>query len=313
LELAKMNKLDEVFMNWLKTENHFCNSLVDRIVPGKLPEQDKISMEQKLGYSDELMIMAESFRLWVLESEDERVKNILSFSHADEGMLITPDIGKFRELKLRLLNGTHSFVCGLAYLAGFKTVKEAMEDHLISSVVQNLMMNEIAVAMADDSIPYQDACNFAAKVMDRFRNPYIDHRWMSISIQYSLKMKMRNIPLLIKHYSKTAEAPELMALGFAAFLLFMKSNVNSNGQYFGRVNDSEYWVQDEYAGYFAEKWKTSDGNYVVDSVLADKNFWDAELDKLNGFSDLVKSYIDSLQQNGVMQTIRGLQLQKTEV
>src|ERR1051325_3298511 len=104
---------------WIKNENNFSNSLVDRIVPGRLSEKDKIESENKLGYKDELMIMAESFRLWAIETNNKRVKQILSFSKVDKGMIIAPDIELFRELKLRLLNGTHSFSCGLAFLAGF--------------------------------------------------------------------------------------------------------------------------------------------------------------------------------------------------
>jgi tagaturonate reductase len=122
LELARMNKLEDEFAEWLQTANHFCNSLVDRIVPGRLQPDDRANTEKKLGYTDELMIMAESFRLWAIESDNEEVKQILSFTKTDEGMVIAPDIEKFRELKLRLLNGTHTFSCGLAFLAGFKTV-----------------------------------------------------------------------------------------------------------------------------------------------------------------------------------------------
>ena len=64
LELAEMNKLGKEFQEWLATHNHFCNSLVDRIVPGALPPAEQAMMEEKLGYTDELMIMAETFRLW---------------------------------------------------------------------------------------------------------------------------------------------------------------------------------------------------------------------------------------------------------
>jgi tagaturonate reductase len=122
LQLADKNNLDDQFISWLKTSNHFCNSLVDRIVPGKLSAADTKATEESLGYTDELMIMAEPFRLWAIESGDDKVKQILSFSLTDTGVVITPDIEKFRELKLRLLNGTHTFTCGLAFLAGFEMV-----------------------------------------------------------------------------------------------------------------------------------------------------------------------------------------------
>ena len=122
-ELAHQNNLGMSFLDWLENANYFCNSLVDRIVPGKpaLAEQEKI--EDSLGYKDELMIMSEAYALWAIQSNNEKVKEILSFASGDEGVIIAGDISKFRELKLRLLNGPHTFSCGLAWLAGFKTVK----------------------------------------------------------------------------------------------------------------------------------------------------------------------------------------------
>src|SRR5437762_8970899 len=162
IELAKMNKLEDSFINWLESANHFCSSLVDRIVPGKLIEEDKINIEKKLGYKDELMIMAESFRLWAIESVNKKVKEILSFHKADEGIVITDDIEKFRELKLRLLNGTHTFSCGLACLAGFTTVKEAMSNEIMFSFIYTLAMQEIVTAIVDEKISYNEASAFAA-------------------------------------------------------------------------------------------------------------------------------------------------------
>ncbi len=215
IELATKNKLGHPFIQWLKSANHFCNSLVDRIVPGKLPDAERKLAEEKFGYTDELMIMAETFRLWAIESNSEKVKEVLSFSKTDEGMIITADIEKFRELKLRLLNGTHTFTCGLAFLAGFETVKEAMMDEQLSSFVRRLMMLEIAVALDSQTISYNEACAFANQVTDRFRNPFLDHKWVSISMNFTSKMKLRNIPLLLRYYEKTDAVPENMALGFA--------------------------------------------------------------------------------------------------
>ncbi|HVT87068.1 MAG TPA: tagaturonate reductase [Chitinophagaceae bacterium] len=307
IELAKRNKLDEQFIHWLETTNHFCNSLVDRIVPGRLPEKDKQITEKQLGYKDELMIMSESFRLWAIESDNEKVSELLSFSKADAGVTIAPDIEKFRILKLRLLNATHSFACGLAHLSNFNTVKETITDNLFGSFIHNLMIHEIAKTIVSESISIEEACTFADKVMDRFRNPYIEHRWLSISVQYSSKMKMRTVPLLTQYYGKTKRVPELMALGFAGYLLFMKCHGNKKGGYSGIFNGKEYTVQDDHAAYFADKWKLGNTDEVVDAVVADKNFWDADLSQLHGFSERVKFYIHSLMEKGAMATIRELQ------
>lgn len=311
IELTAKNHLDEKFIHWLRESNHFCNSLVDRIVPGRLQDKDKTAIEKQFGYNDELMIMAESFRLWAIETGNKKVKTILSFSKADKGVLIEPEIEKFRILKLRLLNATHSFACGLAHLSHFNTVKESISDGIFSTFIQNLMIHEIAKTIVSNNISYDDACNFAANVMDRFRNPYLDHHWSSISVQYSTKMKMRTVPLLIQHYEKTNEVPELMTLGFAGFIFFMKCKADDAGRYFGESEGKKYKIQDDHALYFAEKWKLENIDDVVNAMVTDSEFWEGRLSNMKGFTNKLIFYINSLNDNGVLSTLR--ELQKTKV
>jgi len=287
IELAKMNKLGPAFISWLDVENEFCNSLVDRIVPGKLNEEDLVATEKKLGYKDDLMILAESFRLWAIESASDKVKETLSFQKADNGVVIAPDIEKFRELKLRLLNGTHSFSCALAHLAGFTTTKEAWTDGNLSVCLQQLMQQEIITAITDEKISYQEAFDFSVKTIDRFRNPYLDHKWLSIAVEYAAKMKMRNVPLILKYYQKTEQVPEMMAMGFAAFILFMKNSP----------------VQDEHAAYFANKWKENGEENIAEAVLRDKDFWGVDLNQLKGFTGTVNTFLRSIIRNGVMESL----------
>ncbi len=312
LELARLNKLEQGLIDWIGSANHFCNSLVDRIVPGSLPDQERFRTEKELGYTDNLMIMAESFRLWAIETADEKVKEILSFSQADEGLIIAPDIEKFRELKLRLLNGTHSFSCGLAFLAGFGTVRDAMGNEHMSAYIRQLALEEIAAAVAGPEITYAEASAFGAKVLDRFRNPYIDHQWSGIAVQYSSKMKMRTLPLLFRYYHKTNQAPEQMALGFAAFLLYMKGRAVAKGQYEGSVNGKTYRIEDEQAAWFAAKWAEHDADHIAEAVLADKTFWGDDLTTLTGFAESVKNYLQLLTGYGAMATLRRVAMKNTE-
>ena len=313
VELAIKNKLEEKFISWLQTANHFCNSLVDRIVPGKLAGDDKIVTEKKLGYADDLMIMSECFRLWAIESGSQRVKDILSFIKADTGIVIAPDITKFRELKLRLLNGTHTFSCGLAFLAGFETVKEAMRDQTMSSYIHGLMTQEIAVAMSCAMISYEEACVFAGKVMDRFSNPFLDHKWISIAMNYTSKIKMRNVPLLLKHYEKHTTVPALMALGFAGYLLFMKAEAGKDNVYSGYKNGKKYPVQDPQAGQLATYWQQSDTKKLVKAVLADQNLWETDLSLLPGFVEAVNEALNQLMNKGVAAILQETQEQKEMV
>lgn len=219
IALAEHNKLEPGFINWVKSCNHFCNTLVDRIVPGSLAADDRKNAESQLGYKDQLAIMVEPFCLWAIESSEPRVAEILSFAKVDSRVVITPDIEKFKELKLRLLNGSHTFACGLAMLAGFGTVKEAMANQVFSNYVERLMHSEIIPTLIEIGVESAEAVAFADHVIDRFSNPYLEHKWESISSNYTSKMRMRNLATLERCFiSGSKGAADHMALGFAGYL-----------------------------------------------------------------------------------------------
>ncbi len=293
-ELAHLNKLEYEFIDWLENANYFCNSLVDRIVPGKLPSAKQVEVEQQLGYTDELMIMSEVYRLWAIESPEEKVKNILSFAKVDDGVIIADNIDRFRELKLRLLNGSHTFSCGLAHLAGFHTVKDAMNDEAFTNYITNLMMQEIAPAIVNENISLEDAKGFAAEVLDRYRNPYIDHQWLSITMQFSSKMQMRNIPAILNYYKKVGSVPEFMALGFAAHILFMRAEKDALNKFWGEINGRKYLVNDDNAAYYTEAWKQGSAADLVQKVLSNKEHWGTDLTVLPGFAEAVYKNLQAL-------------------
>ena len=304
LELANFNKLEEEFLIWLKNNNYFCNSLVDRIVPGKLSSTQQQEAEAQFGYEDELMIMSEVYRLWAIEPDNEKIKKVLSFSKSDDGVIITHDIHTYRELKLRLLNGSHTLSCGLAHLAGFTTVKEAMGNKFFSSYIQKLMMQEITPAITDKNLTTEAAIDFATKVLDRYRNPFIEHKWLSITLQYSSKMQMRNVPILLKYFERFGSVPKYISLGFAAHILFMKPVKVINGQYFGEANGNEYPINDNNAPYYAEKWEQP--ATVVKAILASENLWATDLSALSGFAGAVQEKMNLLISHGAMMALENI-------
>ncbi|MGZ8508768.1 MAG: tagaturonate reductase [Chitinophagaceae bacterium] len=306
LELALQNDLEPAFINWIVNANTFCNSLVDRIVPGKLPPEEQIEVEQKGGYKDELMIMSEPYGLWAIEPNSERVKETLSFHLADEGVIITPDIHIFRELKLRLLNGSHTFSCGLAHLAGFKTVKQAMDNEVFEAYISRLMMLEIVPSITSDELSSEQAVSFAKRVLDRYRNPFIRHQWLSITLQYTSKMVMRNICLIRKYFERHGSVPGYMALGLAGHLLFMKCEKSADGKYYGKHNGESYPVNDDHAAYFSEKWRGCTIDQLVETVFCDKDLWGENLTEFPGLVDAVTVKLNKLMKAGSGQFIHQL-------
>ena len=294
VQLAHLNKLEESFINWLQDANDFCSSLVDRIVPGALPFNEKQHLETTFGYTDDLAIMSEPYSLWAIETTRTRTKEILSFSQADKGVVITDDIYKYRELKLRLLNATHTLSCGLAYLCGFNIVNEALKDEVFHRFVSGVMYHETIPCITESRISAVEANNFAASVISRFSNPFIQHQWLSITLQYTGKIKTRCIPLILQHYNIRSHAPQHMALGFAAWLVFMRSTSVEGDKYYGERNSIKYWIQDDKASYFFDLWKENSAQQVLAKTLANTELWGDNLITLPGFEEAVLKYMDKI-------------------
>ena len=302
LELAHLNGLEENFIEWLEKHNHFCNSLVDRIVPGKPDTAAKKSLEAELGYTDDLITMSEVYSLWAIEG-NETIASVLSFAAADKGVVITPDIHVFKELKLRLLNGTHSLSCAVAFLSGIVSVKEAMDNAVMAKFIKELMTSEIAKAIPYD-LPRDDAQAFAGKVLDRFRNPSIEHHWINISLNYTSKLEMRIVQVLLRYAELYKSVPENMALGFAAYLIFMKAVKSENDIYYGNFNGADYPIKDPKAGYFFEQWKNYPVQQVVKNVLSNSALWNTDLSAIPGFAAKVTENIEEILQYGMLETMQ---------
>lgn len=297
LEQAKRNGMDQAFIDWLEKSNHFCNSLVDRIVTGTPEATEKLKIEEQLGYQDDLITFSEVYSLWAIQGDDH-VKSVLSFMQADSGVVVAPSIDLFRELKLRLLNGTHTLSCGIAFLAGKTTVREGMNDPDIFNFVKNLMLNEIA-----PGIPYEIdekiSRDFGLSTLKRFQNPHIEHNYIAITTQYTSKMAMRNVPALLHYYTTVKQVPEYFAFGFAAYLLFMKVAKKEGPDFMGESHGKLYPIIDNQADYFYEKWITLSPDSLANKVLKDISLWGTDLTLLPGFAPKVAEWLNRMLDKGV--------------
>ena len=296
LELAHRNELGPEFIDWLETANHFCNTLVDRIVPGRPAPEAYAALQAELGYHDELLTMTEAYALWAIEG-DEHVRAVLSFHTAASGVVIRPDITLFRELKLRLLNGTHTLSYALVHLMGCTTVRESLENEHLARFIHNLMLADLLPGIP---VPVDEKAGqrFGMQVLDRFRNPYLEHRWLAIAMQGSAKMAMRNVPTLLHYYEQHQAVPHYVALGFAAYLRFVR-NVDGKGE----ANGQSYDVQDDRAGYFADLWARLEPAELVHTTLHNAALWGHDLTRLPGFADSVTRYLNQLLEEGAPATL----------
>ena len=300
-ELAERQGLNLAFRTWLAEANTVCNSLVDRIVPGAPDEATRAALAEELGYDDELLTMSEAYRLWAIEG-DERVRRILSFEQADAGVLVQPDITQFKELKLRLLNGTHSLGCGLAVLCGVPTVGEAMQDPLLLGYLHNLMLADLL-----PGIPYpvdeKAGQRFGMQVLDHFRNPAVEHRWLAITLNYSAKLRGRVVPDLLHYVARFGRVPHYVALGLAAYLLFMRGTRQQGSTWYGEAKGQEYPINDEKAGYYADLWQRLEPAAVVTTALANADLWGQDLTAVPDLAATVAGYLHQLLRQGPTATL----------
>ena len=315
-QLAQFNELGKLFTKWLKFHVSFCNSLVDRIVT-RPTDEAKQALEQETGYEDDLLTFTEPYHLWAIEGDD-RVRQALTFANASTPqIIIDEDINFYKERKLRVLNGTHTLTMPLGYLLGLETVADEMKHPHMSRFVERLMLDEIVPTVPDYGIPGMDkaaVAQFAHDVLDRFRNPHLDHLLLNISLQETAKMQARNVATIQRYYEQLNAVPKLMALGFAAYLLFMKAVKEKDGQFFGEITPATggtitYPIRDDKAGYFYGDWKTVKPKgpdtiqTFVTSVLSDIKLWHTDLNKLPGFADAVASNLSAMLKSGVAETL----------
>jgi tagaturonate reductase len=289
-ELIVFNQLGADFQKWVNESNYFCNSLVDRIVTGRPSLQEQELFEAKNGYYDELLIVSEPYLLWAIEG-NEKVRSILSFEQVNEGVIVIPDIEVHRELKLRLLNGTHTLSCALAFLSGFDVVNASTNNAQFEAFLKSLMA-EIRSAMpkADPKL----AEEFADSVLDRFRNPFIQHQWIAIAQQYTTKIITRVLPLLKEYYNLYNQVPEHIAKGFAAYLVFMSKVVKKDDGYYVQYNGVSYPFKDDKAERVTELYKEHPTSAVAAAILGSSAIWGEDLTQLPKFAEAVQKNMDNL-------------------
>ena len=202
--------LDARFMPWLDREVTFCNTLVDRIVPGT--PDDPEELYERFGYTDDLLTVAEPYRLWAIEGADPARLGALA---EVDGVVVTDDLTPYRERKVRVLNGGHTATVPTALLCGLDTVAEAMGDEAVGAFVRRAILDEIVPSLDVDPAMAEA---FARDVIDRFANPFVAHALRDITFQQTAKLGVRVAPSVRGYREKRGEAPPLLGFGVAALL-----------------------------------------------------------------------------------------------
>ena len=293
LSLARRWELGTTFTEWLETSVLFCNTLVDRIVPGAPKGDDVERMHAMLGYEDALLTTCEPYCLFAIEG-DGRLRARLTWA-VDAGIIVTPDIAPYRKRKVHLLNGAHTLLVSVALQMGCETVRDAITQPAIGHFVRRAMLEEIVPALG-----VEGAEAFAEAVLDRFRNPHIRHALIDITLQATMKVRVRVVPSIQRYVASNGRVPQSLAFGFAAFLALMQGSFQAS-----RTQQGLPVPADDQGGRLRAFWAgfpddpSAPVERLVASICSDMTMWGADLTDISGFCEAVSDHLWRIRSSGM--------------
>jgi tagaturonate reductase len=279
-------KLGDDFKTWLLESCLFHNTLVDRIVPG-YPKDEIELYNNQLDYSDNLIVTAETFLLWVVEG-DWKLKEKLPFHKTDLDVKIVSDMQPYRTRKVRILNGAHTAMVPVSILYGNTTVKETIDNNFTGGFVNKAIFDEINETLNMDRAELN---SFAEQVLDRFRNPFIKHQLSDIALNSISKFKVRVLPSILEYISVNHKLPRQLTFSFACLIRFYKGSWNGENL---PVKDS-----DDIVDAFFNIWKLNNYNQIAKASLENTGFWDEDLTKIDGLAKAIAVALKEIETNGI--------------
>jgi len=298
LRYAREWELEEDFIHWVEEENHFTSTLVDRIVTG-YPGAEAEELWAGLGYTDRAMVACELFDLWVIEG-CKSWSDIIPLGRGEGNVIWTDDVKPYKTRKVRILNGGHTSTVLAGVLAGYEQVQELMEDQAFAGFLAGLLQEEVIPTI---DLPQEKLTAFAGYVTERFRNPFIRHRLLDISMNSISKFRTRCLPTLLGYREKAGVLPERLCFSFAALIRFYRGRLTADGMIGTTDAGAEYPIRDsrEVQEFFAEVWQAGNGDgavsarQVTDCVLSQESFWGQDLTGIPGLTDKIAEYLDRMQ------------------
>ena len=184
-----------------------------------------------------------------------------------------------------------------AYLAGQDIVRDCMDDETILSFMNKTIYEEIIPTL---SLPAEDCKDFAFAVTERFKNPFIDHALLSISLNSTSKWRARVMPSLEGYVEKFGKLPECITASFAFYLAFYRgTELTDKGLAAKRSNGDSYTVSDDKQVLeFFYAHKDAGTKELVHDVCTNTEFWGRDLSELPGFETEVTSMLDIIETKG---------------
>ncbi|OAS82064.1 MULTISPECIES: tagaturonate reductase [Metabacillus] len=298
LQYAHTWNLETEFIDWVVDANTFCNTLVDRIVPG-FPKDTIKEKTEELGYIDKLVVVGEQFHLFVIEGP-EFVKDEFPAEKAGLNVHVVDDLSSYRLKKVKILNGAHTLMTPVAYLYGLNTVSEAVTTDIMKEYVEDTILNEILPTL---SFSKEELTQFTEDVLNRFKNPFIHHYLSSIALNSISKFKARILPTLLDFVDQFGKLPKGIVFSLSALIYFYKGK---------RGTEEIDLVDDEVTlTLFKELWSNCDESEMkigdlVSNILADERLWGLNLNEIPNLTESVTRNVVTIAELGMTEALKQL-------
>ena len=285
VRLASYNEYSQDLIDWIKNENKFYNTLVDRIVPGYPVDQAK-ELQNELGYIDNSMVKGEIFHLWVIQGPNT-LSEKLPFAKSGLNVHFVESIVPYKQRKVKILNGSHTAMVPIAYLDNIKAVKEAVNDELVGKFVKSFIYDEVVPTI---DLPKADMIAFSESVIERYQNPFVHHLLMSIALNSIAKFKSRILPT-IEDLNQKGKFASYSLFTLASLIRFYKGT-DLDGNVIDIKDDQEFLEL------FKNAWSNKNYQDVASKVLT-INFWESDLLKEQKIIDYVAKVLELIDTNGM--------------
>ncbi|MFS2224554.1 mannitol dehydrogenase family protein [Pantoea sp. B65] len=287
VQLARQQ--DSALAEYITRHLSFPSTMVDRIVPAMTPET-LATLSDKLGCRDEAGVVCEPFFQWVIE--DNFVSGRPAWENA--GAELVDDVLPFEEMKLRMLNGSHSFLAYLGYLGGYQHISDCMADDHYLIAARQLMLAEQAPTLRTHDV---DLTAYADSLIARYQNRAIRHRTYQIATDGSQKLPQRWLDS-IRWHLKNGSRFDLLALGVAGWMRYV-GGVDEQGATIV-INDP---LKDELARCVAA---TAEGAERVTALLSIRAIFGDDLAAQPQLVARVTDFLQQLQTLGARETVKQL-------
>ncbi|QGW63930.1 mannitol dehydrogenase family protein [Lysobacter soli] len=227
--VAFAQRLDHDLACWIAENGAFPRSMVDSITPAT-DDALRARVADELGFVDAWPVQREAYTQWVVEDAFCNGRPPLE----RVGVAMSNDIAGYDRAKLRLLNAPHSTLAYLGSLMGIETVAQAMATPALARLVERLMREAIVPNVAAPQ--GFDAPRYVEAILERFRNPAIQHRLSQIAWDGSQKIPVRLLGT-IGDALAAGRPIDVLCLPVAGWLQFVRGQARNDVALVDPMND----------------------------------------------------------------------------